>query len=412
MKKIFISSCSFLLVLVMLFNITGCRDLSAGNLTDGLARKKAESKTADEKFLDAQFDFAAELFRLCASESGYQNTLISPLSVMTALAMTMNGANGLTEEEMEAVLGGGVSTEELNAYLYAYNENLTEELVLANSIWFRDALHVNEIFLQTNKDYYDAEIYSAPFDRTTVKQINAWVKQNTKEMIPEIIHSIDADTVMMLINALAFEARWTDPYNAYQQKQEIFTSLKGEKQTVTMMHSSESRYLEDKNTTGFLKYYEGGNYAFAALLPDEKTDFANYVNGLDGEKIAALLNNSQAQKVNAAMPKFKNEYDISMVNALKKMGIKQAFDENSANFSDIAPTGLFIGNVLHKTYISVDNLGTKAGAVTAVTLSPTSAAPSSPKEIKTVILDRPFVYMIIDTENNLPVFIGTVTDFS
>ncbi|MBQ8496733.1 MAG: serine protease, partial [Clostridia bacterium] len=92
MKKIFTSLCSLMLVLVMLFNITSCNDLSAGNLTDGLTRKKAESKIADAKFLDAQLDFAAKLFKLCAAESEYKNTLISPLSVMTALAMTMNGA--------------------------------------------------------------------------------------------------------------------------------------------------------------------------------------------------------------------------------------------------------------------------------------------------------------------------------
>ena len=117
MKKICLSLLSLFLVSVMLFHITGCNDLTAGNLTKGLLRGNANSKTHDEQFKAAQFDFSAELFKLCAAESDYENTLISPISVMTALAMTANGAGGLTEEEMEAVLGGGMSTEDLNAYL-------------------------------------------------------------------------------------------------------------------------------------------------------------------------------------------------------------------------------------------------------------------------------------------------------
>ena len=138
MKKISLSILSLLLVFLMLFNITGCNDLTAGNLTDGLSRGTADSKMPDDAFKTVQLDFAADLFKLCAAESDYENTLISPISVMTALAMTANGAGGLTEEEMEAVLGGGMSTEDLNAYLYAYLENLSDEVSLANSIWFKE----------------------------------------------------------------------------------------------------------------------------------------------------------------------------------------------------------------------------------------------------------------------------------
>ena len=290
MKKILTSLCSLMLVLLMLFNITSCNDLSAGNLTDGLTRGKAESKTADEKFLDAQFDFAAELFKACAAESEYKNTLISPLSVMTALAMTANGAGGLTEEEMETVLGGGMSMEELNAYLYAYNENLSEELVLANSIWFRqNALDINEIFLQTNKDYYDAEIYAAPFDTTTVKDINSWIRNKTKNRIDNMLDEIDADSVMMLINALTFDGEWMEKYEKNDVKDVIFTTLDGTEQNVKMMFSEEYKYVSDENAVGFIKNYKGGNYAFAALLPKETVHFSDYVDSLTGETLAGIL---------------------------------------------------------------------------------------------------------------------------
>ncbi len=407
MKKLCLSILSLLLIPAILF--TGCGDLSASNLTEGLFRGKAESKTPDEQFRAAQLNFAAELFKLCAEESQYENTLISPISVMTALAMTANGANGLTEEEMEAVLGGGMSTEDLNAYLYAYLENLSEEVSLANSIWFREnGFDVNEAFLQTNKDYYDAEIYKEAFNETTIKKVNAWVDAKTKGMIPEIIDEINADTVMMLINALAFEAEWSDPYENHQCKDAIFTDLDGKRQDITMMYSSESRYLEDQNTVGFIKYYEGGKYAFAALLPDSDIDLSQYVRSLTGEKLAKLLEGKNGYTVNAALPKFEHDYSISMVNALQTLGMASAFT-SSANFSDIGADDLYIGDVLHKTYISVDESGTRAAAVTEVTVQCTSATLIDTSKIKNVILDRPFIYMIIDTETNLPVFIGTMT---
>ena len=409
MKKIFTSLCSLMLVLVMLFNITSCNDLSAGNLTDGLTRKKAESKIADAKFLDAQLDFAAKLFKLCAAESEYKNTLISPLSVMTALAMTMNGANGLTEEEMEAVLGGGMSTEELNAYLYAYNENLSEELVLANSIWFRqNALDVNETFLQTNKDYYDAEIYAAPFDTKTAKDINTWIKNKTKNRIDNMIDEIDADSVMMLINALTFDGEWMEKYEKSDVKDVIFTTLDGTEQNVKMMFSDEYRYLSGENAVGFIKNYKGGNYAFAALLPKENMDFSDYVDSLTGETLSEILNNASNRSIEVGIPEFKYEYEIEMKNALKALGMETAFDSAKANFSDIgtANGNLYIGKVLHKTFIEVDTHGTKAAAVTIVDVKNESCVMPSDQ----IILDRPFVYMIIDTENNLPVFIGTMTE--
>ena len=412
MKKICLSILSLLLVSVMLLHITGCSDLTAGNLTDGLSRGKAEGKTPDESFKAAQFDVAAELFKLCAADNGYENTLVSPISVMTALAMTANGANGLTEQEMEAVLGGGMSTEDLNAYLYAYLENLSDEVSLANSIWFKEnVLDVNKNFLQTNKDYYDADVHSEPFNSATVKKINAWVDEKTKGMISEIIDELNADTVMMLINALAFEAEWAEPYEEYRCKDVVFTELDGKTQDITMMYSSEGRYLEDKNTVGFMKYYEGGNYAFAALLPDEDIDFSEYVSSLTGEKLATLLEGKSGYTVNAALPKFEYDYSVSMAKALQTLGIERAFDPFQADFTDMGNANgpLYIGDVLHKTYIAVDNAGTKAAAVTAITMECTSAVLIDNSKIKNVILDRPFVYMIVDTETNLPVFIGTMT---
>ncbi len=412
MKKLCLSLLSLLLVSVMLLNITGCGDLSASNLTEGLFRGKAESKTPDIQFKLAQFNFAVDLFKRSAKESEYENTLISPISVMSALAMTANGANGLTEEEMEAVLGGGMSTEDLNAYLYAYLENLSDEVSLANSIWFKEnAILVNETFLQTNKDYYDAEIFAAPFNKTTANDVNAWVKDKTKKRIQKIIDEIDADSVMYLINALTFDGEWMSKYEKEDVKDTVFTALDGEKQNVSMMYSTEYIYLSAKDAKGFIKNYKGGKYAFAALLPDEDIALSDYVQTLTGAKIAETLASKQTTSVSVGIPQFSYAYDIEMKEVLKAMGMSSAFDGDTADFTDIGTANgdLYIGQVIHKTFIEVDTFGTKAAAVTLVDMKEETAS-TELEYTKKVILDRPFVYMIIDTETDLPIFIGTMTE--
>ena len=178
-----------------------------------------------------------------------------------------------------------------------------------------------------------------------------------------------------------------------------------------MMYSEESRYLADADTTGFVKYYQGRRYAFAALLPREGMSIADYVASLNGEKLGALLDGMTAEKVNAGLPRFKTEYTVEMSEALAALGMTDAFDPARADFSGMAEmeedNNICISRVLHKTYIAVDESGTKAGAATVVEM--TESAVFEPEEPKEVILDRPFVYLLIDCENgNAPVFIGTV----
>ena len=359
-------------------------------------------------------DFALRLFR--ASEKSGENTLISPLSVLCALSMTANGAEEETLREMEAVLG--MTKEELNLYLYSYVKSLPQDekykLSLANSIWFTEdeSFSVNRDFLQTVADYYGADIYKAPFNNQTLRDINNWVKQKTDGMIPKVLDEISPETVMCLINALAFDAEWSDMYCELQVQDGKFTREDGVKQDAEFMYSSESTYLEDDNATGFIKYYKRGKYAFVALLPKENVSVSEYIATLDGESLHKLLSNPQRAEVNAAIPKFESEYDVEMSNILKSMGMTAAFDENNADFGRLGSStagNIYISRVLHKTYISVAEQGTKAGAATVVEMND-GGAPGEPEVPKQVYLDRPFVYMLIDCENNIPFFIGTMTD--
>lgn len=401
----------FAMIVAMLLFVTGCSPKIQGE--DLMRDVKQDEKPVvqmSEVNSVALTDFAVRIFQASAEEG--KNTLISPLSVLSALAMTANGAKEDTLSQMENVLG--MQTEELNNYLHSYMKALPQgknyKLNLANSIWFTDdeRFTVKEGFLQLNADYYDADIYRAPFDETTLKDINNWVKDKTDDMIPEILDRIPQNAVMYLINALAFEAEWANIYKENQVRDGVFTLEDGTTQEATFMYGKESSYLEDEDATGFLKYYKDHKYAFVALLPNENVSVSEYMKALDGEHLNRLLTNRQETDVSTAIPKFETEYSTEMSEVLSGMGMSDAFHADKANFTGLgtANGNIYINQVLHKTFISVAEKGTKAGAATVVAMTEKTATVM--EEPKIVYLDRPFVYMLIDCENNIPFFVGTM----
>lgn len=405
---------SVLLIIPILLGVAGCsrsvscRDLAKDYVTES---SEVDPKELSKSRSEAYLDFSAELFE--RSHKKGENLLISPLSVFTALAMSSKGANGETLKEFEKLFG----MEETSAglFLSAYLSNLPQgekyKLYPANSIWWTDdeRFTINEAFVKKNAELFKAEIYKAPFDNTTLRDINNWVDLRTDGMIKKILETIGKDDIMCLINALSFEAEWDETYSKHSGKTETFISEKGEKQKCRLMHSEESVYIEDDNTKGFVKYYKDKKYAFVALLPDEDVKFSSYVKKLSGEKLENLLSNKEDTTVYAAIPKFSYDYSVKLNEILKEMGMTKAFDPYMADFSGIGRStkgNIYISEVIHKTTITVDEMGTKAGAATALVYKD-SAAPMDPK---IVTLNRPFIYLIIDTQNNLPIFIGSVAD--
>lgn len=392
--------------------LTGCAANTTGLMADVPVRVvEVDADMASGSA--AVTDFAVELLKACA---GGENTLISPLSVAYALGMTANGADGETLAQMEDVLG--LDTDSLNAFLYAYRESLPQgedyAVHIANSIWFRESgLAVKGDFLETNGQFYNAALYSAAFDDATLKAINDWVKENTNGMIPEILDRINAQAVMYLINALSFDAKWQSVYETHQVRSGTFIREDGGQVDAEFMYASEYQYLEDENAAGFLKYYKDRNYAFAALLPREGMTVAEYLDTLTGEGLRAMLNNIQNTQVKTSLPKFETEYDVELSKVLAQMGMPDAFDGDRADFSRMGTSSegsLYISRVIHKTYISVAEEGTKAGVATLVEMNERAALP--PEEWKEVYLTRPFVYLVIDCENQVPIFIGTMMDVS
>ena len=185
------------------------QSVNRNNLTNNISAAEVSGKAADEAFITSGADFSIELFRQSVQTNTQpDNVLISPQSVLSALAMTANGAGDSTRTEMESVLCNGMTIEEFNPYMYTYNQQLTDSddvtFHMANSIWMKDdadALQVKEDFLITDKTYYNADAYLAPFDESTVNDINNWVDTNTNGMIDSLLMEIPDQTVMYLITA-------------------------------------------------------------------------------------------------------------------------------------------------------------------------------------------------------------------
>ena len=382
------------------------KSLETTDLMTGIKAASHETVKPDDAFKSAYGNFSVGLLKKCFD--GKSNTLISPLSVSSALAMTANGANGQTKDEMEKVLGSGMPLDELNKYLSSFSGSLTSgedfKLKNANSIWFikDNNFNVNNEFLQTNADFYHAEIYKRAYNSEIVNNINNWVSEHTDGMIDKLLDNGDALSNIALINATAFDAKWENYYYDNFVEDGTFTDANGNEQSVTMLISEESEYINGDNCTGFIKKYKGGKYGFAAILPDSNVSISDFVGLLNGDKLFKMLQNAESTNVVAKMPKFEYEYSAELSEALKALGMPTAFSD-SADFSGISGDKLLISDVLHKTKISVTEEGTRAVAATGVVMS---AAPDGDKQ---VILNRPFMYMILDNETMLPLFAGVYT---
>lgn len=360
--------------------------------------------------LDTVWDKAAFMTDYLYSKD---NIMVSPLSLYYAMAMLANGAEGETLSQIESLLGADIDTVNKAMKQLTLKANDSKQLKSANSIWYdKDGLlKVNTEFAKTIEDYYGAEIRGLSFASSgAVREINGWVSKHTDKMIPEILDRIDSDTKMVLINALLFDAKWSKAYEEYQVKDEEFKNANGGSSYVKMMTSSENYYLENDYATGFIKAYENEKYSFVGILPKNEGEFD--ISDLD---IKGLLDSASGQyDLSAKIPEFTFEYSTEMEPMLSSMGVIDAFDDSRADlkglFTGMQPDeNLSVDRVIQKTKIELTRKGTKAAAATAVAIKCTSLAPEPTREKRQVYLDRPFAFMIIDSENQIPIFIGKVT---
>jgi serine protease inhibitor len=355
-----------------------------------------------------------------ALEDGTQNTLISPASVAMALAMTYNGADAETKEAMASVLHvEGIDLDTLNknnlALLYFLKTaDPKVRLEIANSIWLLEGMDFDPDFLQRNEDFYLAGAAELNFaDPAAAGIMNAWVKENTQGLIEDIIEPpIDDDTIMFLINAVYFQGTWTEQFDKEATRDDVFYPATGASFNVPMMSQSGSyEYLETPEFQAVrLPYGKDKRMAMYVFLPQEEKDLAAFRAGLGYDQWQTWLGNFTETEGYVELPRFTVEYEETLNDVLKNLGMEIAFDAKRANFYKMVPgiplLNIFIGEVKHKAFIQVDEVGTEAAAVTSVEMKVESA----PMDTFSMRVNRPFFYAIQDSVTGSILFMGSVLD--
>ena len=349
---------------------------------------------------------------------GEGNVMVSPASVMMALDMVAAGAKGDTLKQLTDVFAKDQGALDQQAYAAALMDKINGskdvEFTCANAVWNNEKLlgdGINTRYVDYIKETFLAEYKAEAFGNGTADEINKWADEHTKHMISEIVKDIDPYTAMILVNAICFDGKWETEYEDYQVNTGKFTKADGSTQDVMFLSDETRDYFETDKATGFMKAYKGGEYAFLAILPKDGSISANaFAKDFTAEDYEKFIKSVTTQyDVFSKMPEFKSDFELTMNDTLKTLGAGDVFDENKADLSGIAgePGDLFVSKVIHKTHIEVDRTGTKAAAVTAVSVEVASA---EPPESKTVNCDRPFVYAIVDVKTMTPIFIGTVNE--
>ncbi len=356
-------------------------------------------------------------FRLLAAANAEQagkNLFISPLSVSIALGMTLNGAEGTTFDSMQAALNlGELTRQQIND---SYRTILTALPLLdplvtfdnANSLWYRTGFSVEPSFIADNTSAFNAEVRSLDFSSAgAVDIINGWINEKTHEKIPKVLDTIDPSVVMFLINALYFKGTWTYQFAPDQTVDGPFTRPDGSTVTCRMMHQkADLRYGVTDSVQVIDLPYGGGAYSMTVLLPAAGADIDAFASSLSDERWQSLTGGLQESEVVLSFPRFKLEYGQYLPGPLSAMGMGIAFTP-AANFSRINPNfPLAISDVIHKTFVEVNEEGTEAAAVTVVSIYVTSV---QPHEIR-MDVDRPFLFAIREHSTGGIIFIGKIVD--
>lgn len=414
-----------LLSIVMVLSLTvfaSCRQEENDTPPETEACYETSDNMADAvstQIAGANSQLAARLFNaVCRAEKG-ENVMISPLSVSIALAMALNGATGDNLEEMRSVLGfSDMDTEMINDHFFYLINSLENadndmQLAIANSVWMdkRFAPEVNKGFIDTLKKYYAAPPYTADFrSQSGVDAVNSWVREQTLERIETIIDEIDPLVVMYLINAVYFKAAWTVTFDKDLTDKMVFTLATGQEKKVDMMRFKEhqefyfytSPWGEPFGYTAVRIPYGRDKFAFYGFIP-ESEPLDSFIAWMAEQGTERFFTNLTPQEIPVLLPRFSFEYEKSLVDIFRELGMEKAFSPGGfLNIAD-AVKDLFISDILHKTFIEVNEEGTEAAAVTAVEIGRT-ALPAGFYAVK------PFIFVIRDDRSGTILFMGKVED--
>jgi len=364
--------------------------------------------------------FAFNLYRLLSEEEG--NLFYSPYSISAALAMTYAGARGDTEKQMADTLQFYLSQNQLHPAFNSRDQELASRgegaqgkdgegfrLNIVNAIWGQKDYAFLTSFLDTLAENYGAGLRILDFINETEPSritINDWVSDETEGRIKDLIPqgAISQMTRLVLTNAIYFNAAWQYPFEEDATSPGVFYLLNGDEVTVPMMEQQESfSYNEGDNYQAVELPYDGRELSMVILLPSSG-QFEAFEKAIEYQQVKYIMENLERREVRLTMPKFEFDSSFGLKKTLIDMGMPVAFSAG-ADFSGLTGNkDLFISDVIHKAFVSVDEAGTEAAAATAVIMELT-AMPETPVE---VILNRPFIFLIRDIETGAILFVGRV----
>ena len=387
--------------------------------------KSSEETKSARVAADGVNTFAADLYSRLRTGNG--NLIVSPYSISAALALTAAGAQGKTREEMETVLHLRPGTK-VGATYSAIAQSATRayprskhgpELLVANSLWLHKGNAWKKEYLALAQDDFGAMLSGADFAREPEAargRINKWIETRTRDHIKDLVPpgSINTDTRIVIANAIYFKADWAEPFEKKNSKPEDFTLPNGQKVRAPIMYQQDTFGLLETDAIQVLKLpYSGKSASMFVLLPRTADGLPALEQQLTAETLAKwTADTNGADEVKVWLPKFKFTVPTELTGVLQKMGMSEAFDVSKANFKGMAesPEGLYIGSVIHKAFVDLDEKGTEAAAATAV-VTLAGAVPGSPQpRIKEFRADHPFLFVIKHEGTGAVLFMGRVLD--
>ena len=401
-----------------------CTDATKAGCVVRSSQKRVTTPTVPASDMDAlvsgNTEFAANMYQQLRGNAG--NFFYSPHSISSALGMTWAGAKGQTEADMATALSFKLAQDKYHPAMNQLDLELMSRgqgaqgadgggfrLNIANALWGQVGYHFESLFLDTLALNYDAGMHIVDFEKQApqaIDLINGWVEKKTEDRIQDILSpgSVDSSTRLVLTNAVYFNAAWETPFEAANTAPGAFTTQEGSSVTVPMMHGSFNvPYVQTAEYAAVELPYDGRELSMVLVLPTDLNAFETSLTGAQIEKIAGSL--SSGYMVDTKMPTFEFDSKFGLVEPLQALGMGIAFTD-AADFSAINGTGgLVITDVIHQSFVKVNEAGTEAAAATAVIVGETSLPQPA-----AIALDKPFVFFIRDLQTKAVLFVGRVSD--
>nr|AAI56711.1 Predicted gene, OTTMUSG00000000720 [synthetic construct] len=371
-----------------------------------------------DSLLEANATFTLKLFRVLGEDSS-KNVFFSSSSMFSSLALILMGANGTTASQISQVLsldkcsnGGADVQQGFQSLLTEVNKTDTGHMLRrANKIFSDNNFDIMESFKESCYKLYRVEIEKLDFKGTPEQcrqHINAWVAKKTKDVIRELLslYTVNSNTRLILVNATYFKGKWEKQFNKEDTREMPFKVSKNEKKTVQMMSKKstfKTYYAEEISTTIVFLPYTDKELSMIIMLPDEQVELSMVENQISYKKLIqwTRLVKMEEEEVQVFLPRFKLEATYDMKDVLCKLGMTDAFEESRADFSGISSKkGLFLSNVVHKSFVEVNEEGTEAAVATEI------VTVGSPLTQRCLIADRPFLFLIQGDKSKEILFLG------